>query len=66
MLVLIVMMNRIDDNKNNTIFNVVFRCIIIKYHHEKEIWSLVYFSFLISLVVYPFLILPGAQLYPIA
>ena len=37
MLVLIVTMNRIDDNKNNTIFNVVIHYIMIKYQYVNII-----------------------------
>ena len=44
-LVLIVMMNHIDDNNNNAIFNVVLRYIIIKYQYVNILWIFVCFFF---------------------
>ena len=44
MLVFIVIMNGIDDNNNNAIFNVVLNYIIIKYQYVNIIWIFICFS----------------------
>ena len=43
MLVLTVMMNHIDDNNNNAIFNVFFHYIIIKNEYVNIIWIFIFF-----------------------
>ena len=48
MWVLIVMMNCIDDNNNNAIFNVVLHYIIIKNDYVNIIW--IFICFFLNLV----------------
>ena len=43
MWVLTVMMNRIDDNNNNAIFNAVIHYIIIKNKYVNIIWTFICF-----------------------
>ena len=50
MLVLIVMMNSIDGNNNNAIFNVALHYILIKYQYVNIIW--IFICFFLCLVAY--------------
>ena len=44
-LVLTVMMNSIDDNNNNSIFNLVLHYIVIKYQYVNIIWIFICFFY---------------------
>ena len=50
MLVLIVMMNCIDDNNSNALFNVVLHYINIKYQYINITW--IFICFFLCLVAY--------------
>ena len=50
MLVLIVIMNSIDDNNNNAIFNVVFHYIMIKYNMDLHLFLCVFSNLLDSVM----------------